>query len=401
LKQSAKPNTFLPSVVLGLVAVVHGATVAQSLPLQPRGQDDLSFWRLFFMVLAFALMQVLLLPVWGSFSDRFGRRNLIGNSLVASIAGSMLAYAPLLHLSFSFLFIFALFSGVAAAGLVLSSAYSFSLIITGSNRAAVLGSILCGFFVGVAAMLFARYVSLSLLPDYAGMLTSTALILIAGAAIALVRTQLPEVRRTTETFTGMNALHSLWHGFGESNRLPRAGWWKAFLGLMGLSAGLFLGSVPLAAYAACAVKDDSYLTALSALIVFFVTAGGLSAEIARWSSSAEVNRFLAPASALLAIPAALPAVLGGSSLSLYLSAGLTGLAAGLALFDVLNRFQAVARDRSAGAEMGAVLSIWFFGLFAGLLLAVTAQQALWQLPLALSAGFAILSFVLGNMVVRR
>lgn len=400
MKQTVQQSTFLSSAVLGLVAAVHGASIAQSFSLQPRGQDDLSFWRMFFMFLAFALMQVILLPVWGALSDRFGRWNVINKSLALTVVSGLIAYAPLFRLPFSFLFILAIASGLAAAGVVLSSAYSFSLITQGS-RAAVFGSIVSGFFIGCAAMLFVRYVSLSLLPDYAGMLTASVVILMAGAAIALVRAQLIEVRRTTDTFTGMNALHSLWHGFGESNRLARALIWKIFLGLMGLSAGLFLGSVPMVAYAACEVKDEAYLTALSALIVFFVAAAGVSAEIARWSSGVQANRLIAPVSALLAIPAALPAMLGGSAVSLYLAAGLTGLAAGLALFDVLNRFQAVARDRSAGAEVGAVVAIWVAGLSAGLLFAMTTRQGFWQLPLGISAGVALLSLIHANIAVRR
>ena len=388
----------LPALALGLVAAVHGATVAQRLPLRLRFNDDLQFNRLLFGVLAFAVMQFVMIPVWGALSDRLGRRRMIGYSLAASIGVSMLGFAPLLRLQLPQQFVIPLFSGLATAGLVLSISYCFSLIKDGA-RNDVLGSILCGFFGGAIIMLSVRFLSGAVSAGGMALLNSIILVALAGAAMASVRYGLSDVRPTSVSFTGMNALHGLWHGFGESDRGARAVWWKIFLGSMGVADGLFVSVLP-ALGRAVSLGKGAYRVTVFALVVLLFAAALSSVGIARWSPGRIAARFLAPFSAGLAIIAALLAGVAGSPTVLYFVMFLAGAATGTSLFTALHQFESAARNRSAGAEMGAVVAIWFGGFFAALLLAMSMPQELQPLPIFLAVGAGLVTLLAGILTAR-
>jgi hypothetical protein len=98
----------------------------------------------------------------------------------------------------------------------------------------------------------------------------------------------------------------------------------------------------------------------------------------------------------MAAVAALLAGLVGSPAPAYLASSLAGSAMGLALIVVLQHFYAAARLESAGAELGAVFSIWFAGFFTGVLLPLYFFRDITQLTLGLSFCVAIVSFQLSR-----
>ncbi|MEI7864621.1 MAG: hypothetical protein WCI38_04545 [Chthoniobacterales bacterium] len=389
--ETSHKNNLLAVLTLTVVAALHGAVLSQYLPLRARFDDEMLFNRMFFGVLIFAVTQVVFLPVWGAFSDRLGRRRMIDYTLVASAAASLLSFAPLLHLQLPQRFIAPLCSGIATAGLVLAVSYS---LIPNEQRAStrLLGSILCGFFGGAGSMLLLRFFCSSISPENTSMFSSGILIFVSAWAIVWVHMHLPDVLRTSHAFTGINALQGLWHGFGESNRAARAVWWKMFLGTMGVAGGSFVSTLPLLGRVV-SIKQGSYRP-VWALVIVVLTAALVSVAVSKWPPAARIARLLAPASAGVAAVAALLAGLVGSPAPAYLASSLAGSAMGLALVVVLRHFYTAANPESAGAELGAVFSIWFAGFFTGLLPALYFFRDINQLTFGLSFCAAIVSFQL-------
>jgi hypothetical protein len=137
-----------------------------------------------------------------------------------------------------------------------------------------------------------------------------------------------------------------------------------------------------------------------ALIVLLFAAALSSFGVARWSPGKIAARFLAPFSAGLAIIAALLAGAAGSPTVLYFVMFLAGAATGTSLFTALHQFESAARNRSAGAEMGAVVAIWFGGFFAALLLAMSMPQQLQPLPIFLAVGAGLVTLLAGILTAR-
>ena len=75
--ERSSPAILWPSVLLMLVSAVHGAVLALRLPARLVIEDELAFGRAAYALAGLVLVQALSLPVWGSLSDRFGRKNVI------------------------------------------------------------------------------------------------------------------------------------------------------------------------------------------------------------------------------------------------------------------------------------------------------------------------------------
>ena len=239
----SSPKVFLPALVLACVAAVHGAVLALRLPPRLVFNNEVQFGRMMFALAAFATVQALALPVWGALSDRLGRQKAFVYSLGATLVTAVLGYAPMLGMRISPQFVFAVLSGLTMAGLPLAASYCFSLIKEGP-RHHVLATTVSAFFVGAGLMVILRLATFSLPPRDITTATSTIVLLATVTALVLVTYLLPLARPTSVSYTGMNALHGLWHGLGESNRGSCARWWKAYIALTGAAAGLAMTSLP-------------------------------------------------------------------------------------------------------------------------------------------------------------
>jgi hypothetical protein len=353
--------------VLVSVAAVHGAVLALRLPARLVMGDEVQFGRAAYALAGFALAQGLALPVWGALSDRFGRRRVIDYSLVATILASLLGFAPLLGLRLSPQFAFAVFHGLLVAGLPLAIAYCFSLTKEGP-REVIIGRVVCGFFLGIAAMLVLRMWIFGLPRQQIGIATAVAVIVIAGAAALLASFLLPAARPTSVNYIGMNAMHGLWHGFTESNRVVFARWWKVFLASSALASGLILmltwGASSEGGARSLAATGPALVFLASAAVFVLATASLLGGGRAKARVTAVASAIgLLVAAGLLLLKAQ------GSFYVAFGAAGLGGAAAATGMVVGVTSFAAVARQRSAGAEIGAVVAIWLAALLGGVLLA--------------------------------
>src|SRR6185295_307339 len=107
-------------------------------------QFGASGWALGWLMTSYSLMQFLIAPVWGGFSDRIGRRPV----LLVSILGTCLSMTFLgFAQSLEWLFIGRIFAGISGANI--STAYAYITDITDeSNRAKGMGMIGAAFGLG-------------------------------------------------------------------------------------------------------------------------------------------------------------------------------------------------------------------------------------------------------------
>lgn len=382
------------------MSAVHGTVLALRLPPRLVFQDDLDAGRTVYALVGFALAQGVALPVWGAFSDRFGRDKVIHYSLLVTVVVAVIGYAPLIKIRLPQLFLFSVVGGVVVAGLVLAVSYAFSLIKEG-RPLLLFGQIFCGFFVGVSTAAAIRWSTFSLSRQEILIVTPTMVLLVSAAAMLLVGYFLPEARATSVSYTGMNSMQAMWHGFGESNRAPFAWWWKSFLGLTGLSAGILLLAVP--AVFGNTVADGKILPLLPILVCLVAAALASLVAGALLQRHAAYIRLVALGSSLCALIAALvPVALGQlGPAAACVCAGLAGAAGGSGVIAGISCFAVTARQRSAGAEMGAVLTIWLIALLAGILVALTTFGSNPKTPLWVSTASSLLALFAAFLATRR
>lgn len=382
-----------------LVSAVHGAVLALRLPARLVVEDELAFGMAAYALAGFVLVQGLSLSVWGALSDRFGRKNVILYSLGTTAVVAVLGYTPLMGWRLPPQFIFSVFNGLFTVGLVLAISYSFSLIEEGQHHR-LLGQVVAGFFLGIFLMLLFRQWSFSLPRQSILIATSSAVLVSAGLTWVLVSFFLPDARATSISFIGMNALHGLWHGFPESNRASHARWWKIFLGLSGLVSGLLLMS----SWGSNSGGPAPSPFVLGAPLVFLGGAAVFAYATASLLGSGRVTaRLIAVASAMgLLLASGLLLLKGdGSSNLAVIASGLGGAAAGASLIVGIIHFATVARQRSAGAELGAVITIWLVAFLVGVLLAFATHPLDPSAARQIAVFIAAASVFVGLMAARR
>ena len=402
--ERSSPDRFVPTAVLGSVAAVHGVVLTLRLPPRLVFENDLITTRIAYSLAIFALVQAVSLPVWGAFTDRFGRQKIIIYSLAATVLSAVLGLSQILGFRVPQQFVFAVFNGLAVAGLPLALAYSFSLIKEGT-RHLVLGWIVSGFFLGAAVMTVLRLWTFSLPRQGIALFSALMVLALAGASTALVVYFLPEARATSVSFTGMNSLHGLWHGFAESNRASFARWWKAFLVFSGLASGLIVMTLlGLADHADSSAERGISFADMAPLLTCLVAAA-LCALATAWLVLARpyASRVVTLSSAVASLSAALVAFLlqDQNHVLLIIAALPCGLAMGCALAAGIIHFAAAARQRSAGAELGAVVTFWLVALVLGVWLALMTFKDDRQAAPAMAAISAALAALSGFMATRR
>jgi hypothetical protein len=388
---------FWPSVALVFVAAVHGAVLALRLPPRLILNDEVQFGRMLFALVGFVIVQALALPVWGALSDRFGRQKVIRYSLGATLFTAVLGYAPMLGMHLPPQFVFAVLSGLTMAGLPLAAAYCFSLIKDGP-RYHVLATIVGAFFAGTGLMMLLRLATFSLPVREIMTATSTIILFATLTALVLATYLLPLARATSVSFTGMNALHGLWHGFGESNRGSYARWWKAYLALTGAAAGLAMTSLP-----GFSLKHTVFTTHASLFAVSLVCAAIAAIVTAHVLGRGYVGERSAALAAVASLFAGLPPlyVMPDQEAGLLAAAVLSGAGLGASTMLGLLYFAARAKQRSAGAELGAISAIWFAALLAGVWLVLITFKESSQILLPMATGCTGLAFVTGFVATRK
>jgi MFS family permease len=395
--EDSSPKLFWPSVALAFVAAVHGAVLALRLPPRLVFNDEVQFVRMVFALAGFAIVQALALPVWGALSDRFGRQKVIRYSLGITLVTAVLGYAPMLGMRLPPQFVFAVLSGLTIAGLPLAAAYCFSLIKEGP-RHHVLATTVGAFFAGAGLMMLLRLATFSLPARDINTATSTIVLIATVTAFVLATYLLPFARPTSVSFTGMNALHGLWHGFGESNRGSYARWWKAYLALTGAAAGLAMTSLP-----GFSFKHEVFTTHASLFAVSLVCAA-----IAAIVTAHVLGRdYVGERSATLAAVASLFAgllplyVMPDQAAGLLAAAVLSGAGLGASTMLGILYFASRAKQRSAGAELGAISAIWFAALLTGVWLVLITFKGDPQTSLRVAMGCAGLALVTGVLATRK
>jgi DHA1 family tetracycline resistance protein-like MFS transporter len=139
MRKSALLNIFL----VVFIDLVGFGIVIPILPYYAK-QFGASGWALGWLMTSYSLMQFLIAPVWGSISDRIGRRPV----LLISILGTCLSMTFLgFAQSLAWLFIGRIFAGISGANI--STAYAYITDITDeSNRAKGMGMIGAAFGLG-------------------------------------------------------------------------------------------------------------------------------------------------------------------------------------------------------------------------------------------------------------
>jgi hypothetical protein len=388
---------FLPLLVLACVSAVHGAVLALRLPPRPVFADEMQFGRMVYALAGFAIVQALALPVWGALSDRFGRQKVIIYSLGATLATAVLGYAPILGLQLAPQFVFAVLSGLTMAGLPLAAAYCFSLIKQGP-RHHVLATTVGAFFAGAGLMIPLRLATFSLPARDINTATSTIVLLATVTALVLATYLLPLARPTSVSFTGMNALHGLWHGFGESNRGSYARWWKTYLALTVAAAGLAMTSLP-----GFSINHEVFTTHASLLVVCLVCAAIASLVTAHVLGRGYVGERSGALAAVASLLAGLVLLYTtpDQAIGLLAAAVLCGTGLGASTMLGILYFAARAKQRSAGAELGAISAIWLAALLAGVWLVSMTFKSDPQTSLRVAMGCAGLAFVTGFLATRK
>jgi len=383
--------------VLTCVAAVHGAVLSLRLPPRLILNDELQFSRMAFALLGFTLVQGLSLPVWGALSDRFGRQKVIIYSLGLTLITAVLGYAPMLGMRLSPQFVFAVLSGLTMAGLPLAVAYSFSLIKEGP-RHHVMATAVCAFFAGVAIMLLLRVATFSLPVSSINLATSTIVLLATAATLTLTIYLLPLARPTSVSFTGMNALHGLWHGFAESNRGSYARWWKAYLGFSAAAAGIVMTSLP-----GFSVNHDVFSAHVGPLVVSLLSAAAASLATAHFVGRRNIGERIAAISATISILAASVVLYLASSqpAGLWSAGVLCGSGLGSVIVLGVIYFATRAKQRSAGAELGAICAIWTAALLCGMLLALLTFKDDPQVPPCVAIVCSVMALAAGCLATRR
>ncbi len=119
-------------------------TIPFPLVTEQMGASD--FWKTFGGPGVFSIFQLLATPIWGRYSDSFGRKPI----LLASLAGSVLAYIWLAYASdLVSLLVARAFGGIMSGNLAATYAYATD-ITDQSNRAQGLGIVASAFGVGFA-----------------------------------------------------------------------------------------------------------------------------------------------------------------------------------------------------------------------------------------------------------
>lgn len=385
----SSPQKVISIVVLALVAGVHGAAVT----LQIGGISQT--W------LGFALAQGIALPVWGALGDRLGCKRVMFYSLALSVLVALLGYAPLFNVAINQGFVFAVFSGLVVASLPLALGYAFSL---DSRRppVQVAGFVLCGFFAGSALMSLLRLFAFSMPYREYLAVTATFVFLLSFLAFACVALLLPGIRPTTVEFIGMNATQKLWHGFAESSRAGFAGSWKVLLALTGLASGAVINVVPALVYAANpAAGPAAPMRWLFFALACAAAASFVAPSFRKQPESAEKILVLGSIASLLLASVIVIGNGTGSLAGVFAALSLGGIATGIILTLGIITFAEVARRRSAGAEMGAVVTIWLVPFLGGTFLARVTFAETPQVPVFVALAASAVCFLLAWSAVRR
>jgi len=385
----SSPQNIVSIAILALVAGVHGATVTLQIGGVPQA------W------LGFAVAQGIALPVWGAFGDRFGCKRVILYSLALSVLVALLGYAPLFNVAINQGFVFAVFSGLVVASLPLALGYAFSL----DNRrppVRVTGFVLSGFFAGSALMSLLRLFAFSMPYREQLAVTATFVFLLSFLAFAGVALLLPDVRPTTTEFMGMNAMQKLWHGFAESSRAGFAGSWKILLALAGLASGAVTNVVPALVYNA----NPAAGPAAPMRWLFFSLACAAAASFfapffRRRLESAERILVLGSIASLVLASVIVIGNGTGSFAGVFAALSLGGIATGIILTFGIIAFAGVARRRSAGAEMGAVVTIWLVPFLGGTFLASVSFAETPLVPAFVALAASAVCFLFAWSAVRR
>jgi MFS family permease len=119
-------------------------TIPFPLVTEQMGASD--FWKTFGGPGVFSIFQLIAMPLWGRYSDSFGRKPV----LLASLAGSVLAYVWLAYVNdLVSLLVARAFGGIMSGNLAASYAYATD-VTDKSNRAKGLGIVASAFGVGFA-----------------------------------------------------------------------------------------------------------------------------------------------------------------------------------------------------------------------------------------------------------
>ncbi|MBU3665928.1 MAG: MFS transporter [Chthoniobacterales bacterium] len=321
--------------------------------------------------------QIVALPVWGAVSDRIGRRKAIIYSLVATLVAAAVGY---LRLALPQQFIFSVVNGLVTAGLPLAIAFTFDSREQRSGNLAR-GVVACAFFGGSMLVL--------------GLYSPAVTLLVPIVALILSVLFLPDSLPAT-SLIGMNAMHGLWHGFSESNRAPYARWWKVFIAGIAIVSGLLVTTF--------VVADTTKETPiLPRPFLVFACAMAACLVIARLVPAGRVpGRTVVLGAGASALVVALVLVFAPAFGALQLAgAALCGAATGGGLTIGILRFCATARQRSAGAELGAISSIWMACFLGGALLALGPFKEYLEPRLIVAAVVALLMLFVGIVASRK
>ena len=358
--QGPPPRNFLPMTALLFAAATHGAfLVEQVTPLA---------------LLAFALCQAVALPFWGALSDRVGRRKVIIYSLVATLATAVAGYS---RLALPQQFVFSVLNGLVTAGLPLAVAFTFESRDKRPENSSR-GAIACAFFGGTVLML--------------GFNSPAVTLLLVTVALVLSALFLPD-SSAASSLIGMNAMHGLWHGFAESNRTPFARWWKAFIACLAMVCGLLVTSLVV-------VSSNEGVPSRFVLFGCAMAACPLIARLVPDGRAPGRTVVFGVGAAALVVGAVLLSGSGSAAPQLGVAA-LCGAVTGSGLTVGILRFGASARKRSAGAELGAVSSIWMVFFLGGALLALGPFETSLQPRFVVAAALSLLALFVAAAATRR
>lgn len=322
-------------------------------------------------------------------------------SLGLSTLVALLGYAPLFGMRISQSFTFSVIGGLVSAGLPLAISYSLNL---GGKapRIRILGVIVCGFFAGVALMSLVRLSVLSMPYVQSQSAAATSVLFLSIAVWACVASVLPDQLSSSLSHIGMNALQNLWHGFAVTSSAAFAGSWKSVLALTGFASAAVANVVVALVYAAnpaagpCGpVRWYAFALVCAAAVSF------LAPFFLQRFPSAGRSVVLGSVAALVLSSIAVYAGGAATFLGVFACMVLCGIAMGGILTAAIIHFADASSRRSAGAAMGAVVTIWLVPFLVGIFLASTSFREIPEMPALLAFVASLIGISPGLNATRR
>ena len=396
-------------LVLRLVAALYGAVFALAFAAMADPQDlvrgEQSFRRFSLLVPAFAVLQVLALPIWGALSDRISPRGILMISTSLVLLGALF---PLVPMPWPRTMISRIILGAGAAGFVLSLSFCANLV-ESNRRSPLVAPLFSAFLLGGLLMMVCKWLCLREGMSFGGAMNAASALILVMAILSMlgIKLRLEEAWPKSEIYRGTNAMAHLWHGFS----VLWSGTGFALIALIALSGFAAAQGLLWVAPAALRGSGAPGMTSGPALVMFglpWIAAAVAAALFFRFVPKPQEGKSAAAllAGVLLVVLALASAFWNPGWIPRTALACGIGFCATVLACLALAAVMASTRSRELGAATGAAFALWLAAFAVSKLLVLLASgsgelQGLGYLLVASSVlALCALWFVLRSSVLK-